>query len=858
MNKTYFILVLFTIVACGQKEGNNNLLNPPQEVSRTWVGPEFWTNPLQDWELKDGWLLCNTSAPNRNIQILTKQLDNGSGDFAMRVDLRNLQEGKEDFKNGWIGFRAGIKGEFDDYRDNAIYGKGIDFGITNNGNLFIGDPSQASTPLTSYHNEEIRLELSGVSSQGKYEVLLKAFTKSNELLAEVKTDTIAGEKLAGNMALVSHYEAKAGKKPNQTSSAQFRNWEISGAKVVDLPEQTFGPILFCQYTLSKKILKLTAQMPPVGDQDGQEVAFQIKKGKDWETIATAAIHHLARTAPFKITDWDDTKDTPYRLKYELYEQGGLKPYYFEGTVRRDPINKENIKIAAFTGNNDLGFPNNDLYGNVKKHDPDMMFFSGDQIYEGVAGYGVQRAPLEKASLDYLRKWYLYGWVFGDLMKDRPTIAIPDDHDVYHGNIWGEAGKATIREGSGFEQQDDGGYKMPAEWVNMVQMTQTSHLPDPFDPTPVKQNIGVYYCDMNYGGISFAVIEDRKFKSAPKAILPKGQIHNGWPQNRDFDAKTEADVPGAKLLGERQLNFLNQWSADWSNRTFMKVLLSQTIFANVATLPSGEIHDKIVPRLRILEPGEYAEDDYPVSDMDSNGWPQTGRDNALRAIRKGFTFHIAGDQHLGSTIQYGIDKYGDAGFAICVPSVSNVWPRRWYPSSKAENWKEGMPRYAGNFEDGFGNKMTVHAVSNPYFTGRKPSRLYDRATGYGIVEINRTTRDISMANWPRDIDPTVEGAKPYEGWPIVVNQMDNYSRKAQAYLPKIEVSGLTQPPVVQITDNATGDIVYTVRAIDHTFSPVVFKEGTYTIEVGDPDQEMRSFEGIASSSNVTDEVIKVEF
>ena len=34
-----------------------------------------------------------------------------------------------------------------------------------------------------------------------------------------------------------------------------------------------------------------------------------------------------------------------------------------------------------------------------------------------------------------------------------------------------------------------------------------------------------------------------------------------------------------------------------------------------------------------------------ADFDANGWPQTGRNRALRAMRKAFAFHIAGDQHL---------------------------------------------------------------------------------------------------------------------------------------------------------------------------------------------------------------------
>ncbi len=42
-------------------------------------------------------------------------------------------------------------------------------------------------------------------------------------------------------------------------------------------------------------------------------------------------------------------------------------------------------------------------------------------------------------LNYLGKWYMFGWAFGDLMRDIPAICTPDDHDVFQGNLWGGQG-----------------------------------------------------------------------------------------------------------------------------------------------------------------------------------------------------------------------------------------------------------------------------------------------------------------------------------------------------------------------------------------------------------------------------------
>ncbi len=46
----------------------------------------------------------------------------------------------------------------------------------------------------------------------------------------------------------------------------------------------------------------------------------------------------------------------------------------------------------------------------------------------------------------------------------------------------------------------------------MERTETSHLPDPYDPRPLQQGIHRYHTDLVYGRVSFAVLEDRKFKT----------------------------------------------------------------------------------------------------------------------------------------------------------------------------------------------------------------------------------------------------------------------------------------------------------------------------------------------------------
>jgi hypothetical protein len=92
------------------------------------------------------------------------------------------------------------------------------------------------------------------------------------------------------------------------------------------------------------------------------------------------------------------------------------------------------------------------------------------------------------------------------------------------------------------------------------------------------------------------------------------------------------------------------------------------------------------------------------------------------------------------------------------------------------------------------------------------------------------------NWPRWEDPSNSKAKPYPGWPVEFQQSDNYGKKAVAYLPTLNISGL-RDPVIQIIDEQTEKILYTIRVNSRIFHPKVFKKGLYTIKVGEPGTDM---------------------
>ncbi|HUT23921.1 MAG TPA: alkaline phosphatase D family protein, partial [Sumerlaeia bacterium] len=728
-------------------------------------------------------------------------------------------------------------------------GGGILAGVDGTRRAVIRDMTVKDCPILSRAGEkpyvvpdEVEIELRGRFDHGDYVLELHVTaTGMRNAVSTTFLGSVAPERLTGGIALVSHPGTRG-------SGARFwfRDLTVEGGKVEAHDDRTCGPILSTQYTLSGGVLKMTAQMMPLGYADTRTAALEILDGDQWKEIGKSEIVRPGYTASFRVENWDATKDTPYRIRYDLIESGlQAKGRHWEGVVRRDPVEKPTIVVAAFTGNHNvrrpgvdreqfswtkdsLWFPHGEIVRNLaKSHKPDLLFFSGDQVYEGASPTGADKG--ENLELDYLYKWYLWCWAFRDLTKDVPCVCIPDDHDVYQGNLWGAGGRKAA-------SQDDGGYTNPPEFVNMVQRTQTSHLPDPYDPTPVEQGIGVYYCAMNYGRVGFAILEDRKFKSSATPLIPDAKIVNGWSKNPDYDPAREGDVPGAQLLGQRQLDFLHNWATDWTGGACMKAVLSQTVFSNVATLPASAEGDGVVPGLERPKPGEYAENDKLAADADSNGWPQTGRNKALREMRRGFAVHIAGDQHLGSLIQYGVEDWRDGGFAFCVPSIANFFPRRWYPPEAGKNQEPGAPKYTGDYLDGFGNHMTVYAVANPAISGREPAALYDSAPGYGIVRFTKPDRTVEFECWPRYADPAdPQNNRQYPGWPKTVGQTDSYNRKAFGHLPKVEVRGMTEP-VIEVIREADDEIVYALRIPGASFTPKVFEKGSYTVRVGDPDTE----------------------
>ncbi|KRE97850.1 hypothetical protein ASG87_15110 [Frateuria sp. Soil773] len=730
-----------------------------------WTGEDLWAQRLQDWCIRDGELVCLHDGPDRTVHVLTHQLGGAAQPFVAEASLRFAGAGGD--ARDAAGFRLGVQGRYrDNYRSAIVTGKGVDVGITRAGVLFVGAVRAAEAIDPARWRGGVRLRLA-VDAQAGAPATLQALDLHGALLGELRAEPQdAGWQ--GNIALLSHAHPRDVQAP--ASTVAFAWARVEGGRLLHRPEQAFGAVYFAQYTVHAGTLKLSAQLAPI-DRPGLPAVLEIERDGRWQRVASAVPHPLARVAAFRVPGWDARTDCAYRVRLALpLKDAGEREYAYAGRIAAEPSGEGRVRALLFSCNWDIGFPDEEVVANVLKQHGDLALFVGDQFYEANGGFGIQKHPLEQSTLDYLRKWIQFGWSYRDVFRAMPSAFLLDDHDMYHGNLWGCGGRPAVERGSEADIQDSGGYKMPAGWVNMAQITQTSHMPDPYDPAPVGQGIGVYYTHWEYAGVSFGIVEDRKFKSVPKDVLPpEAKVWNGYAQNPDYDPARTHWLQ-AQLLGERQMQFLGWWNHRWEKSTRFKVLLSATPLCCLQTLPAGAKDDEVTAKLAIPEPGSYVQGDAPTRDMDSNGWPQNRRDDVLRLLRKNFTLHMTGDQHMASVVQYGVDDYGDSGFAFSGPALGNIWPRRWWPPVGPEHRPlPGRPRYTGDFRDGFGNRMTVHAVANPARTGREPALLYDRATGYAVVDFDAGREQVTMHCWPRFADPDDGPQGQYPDWPITLDK-----------------------------------------------------------------------------------------
>jgi alkaline phosphatase D len=812
----------------GLAEGtfSNDWNSTPDQV---WPGPGYWGNRLHDWEVASNRINAVGASGSRDRRTLHRVGTSIRGDgknfhLSVRTGLHS-GSWNDSARTGFLigsGFNL-------DWRASLLvhdaWGRdfGLFCGMRGNGAAVIEDYSNASTdPLGSIGvipatlPANARIEFDAVGNAPNYDLTVSVY--DGAALVSQATATVSSDRVLGSFGLLSHMGGG-------NSAFWFDDFTGTGGALEHQPDRQLA-IVGAMHTLSRGILKLTAQMMPFDLTTTPKAFLDTWDGNAWNQVAISTIDTnvmSAYNATFRIDGWNDTVDTPYRVRMPL----GGETFTWEGTVRKDPIEKPELVVCGLTGQRissgslqneprdwspqHVWHPHVKPVGYIQKFHPDIIAATGDQIYEG------QPTPADNSSAfarhhDYLGKWIMWLLQWRNLGRDVPMIVIPDDHDVYQGNLWGEGGVPAAK-------QEDGGYVKPAEWVKMVERTMVSNLPDS-DPynveqpaPPIEQGIKTYFTGMVYGRIGIAVIEDRKFKTGKNSPPPENEQH---------------------LLGQRQHDFLDAWALDWSGQD-LKFFVSQSPLANLHTHAGSG----------------YG---FSVNDKDTHGWPVHRRNEAWEHIRKSFSFQLAGDQHLATVALHGVDEPRDAGYSFTVPAFANFFPRCWDLVHNAGGTTGIVSPYKGDFflngngllPDGvtpnltsdFPHHFNVLAAGNPeqYYQrtrGIDPPALHDRGAGYGIVRIEKATRKITFECWPRFADPDhpTTGSQ-YPDWPISISQFSNYGKTLTGFLPAVETG--SENPVIIVTDEYTDETVYGLRIRGDRFLPPVFSNGTYRIDIYEGD------------------------
>lgn len=104
-------------------------------IERSWAGPEYWLNPLQAWEQKNGNLALVASGGDSNCVLLTRSLNETGSFFEMKIKAKAIIDGATEERlqssdqsatdgntegainqAGWLGFQIGLQGAFGLYR----------------------------------------------------------------------------------------------------------------------------------------------------------------------------------------------------------------------------------------------------------------------------------------------------------------------------------------------------------------------------------------------------------------------------------------------------------------------------------------------------------------------------------------------------------------------------------------------------------------------------------------------------------------------------------------------------------------------------------------------------------------------
>jgi len=578
MNKINKLVILFLILTLAircSSEDDSVLYESklPKGIKRHWISEYFWANRLEDWQLSNGRIECiNAKLPLRTVHLLPYSISTDSGSVHLEVEIGTISDNDSLKITDFAGIMLGAGDANDDFRKRAlIHGvhtqsSGIIAAISGNGKILFLDGANHGELLNlaaaeeisvlKYSKEGLFLQIDIKPEGDGYSILLSIIDKkSGSTLSYGKIMGIDRKKIQGNIALV----ANGGRDIND-ASFWFQNLTIKGNKLSYKPQETISPIVGTLFTNFDSELNLIAQFMPLARQDSKEVTLEVTQysKEQWQTLAKAKIDTFSFSAKFKVKLPNPELIYQYRVVYNAKGEDEPKLFYYNGIIPKNVEKQNLVKLALFNNTffsdkqltspnfdftqNNLLFPNKLLTSDIKKQKPDLCVFFGGQVTEKtfeVASY----SSFYELKINYLYKWYLWFWQFGELTAKYPSILLPNNTDYFSSHL-----ETNKKEALSQRLKDK---KDAQDFLKLVYTTQ---------------------CYSN----TFASTEDFDLKNTSFKF---GNINFAFLANNLVDtAQSQLNPLLVDTLPNPYENFLKYWTADWQHSEIKAILTHFPIVA----------------------------------------------------------------------------------------------------------------------------------------------------------------------------------------------------------------------------------------------------------------------------------------
>jgi len=565
--KLFLILVfILQLISCKNDDANLQFISKlSKDIKRTWINENFWANRLQDWQLNNGRIECiNAEFPLRTVHILPYTISRDSGQIHIEIELGTLQQNDSLEVTDFAGVLIGVGSMDDNFKKRAIISgqnkknNGIIVAINGKGKIIYMNNDNKTELLNLAAAEEIgnpQLSKNGLlvyidifPEANKYSINTSIIDKKNEkIISYAKIINLEKNIIQGNIALIAN-----GAKDNNKGSFWFKNLVLKGNKLIYNKNNTIGPIIGTVYSVFENKLKLTAQFMPISKTDNKLVILEMSdyKKENWKEYSKVQIDTLSYTAKFETQIPNSNAIYNYRIVYNQKDANGKsKKIEFLGIISNNKNQQNIIKLAIFKNNSflnnsinlenfDITLPNEKFTTAIKKSNPDLLLFMGNQINTNNQE-PADFSNFKNLRLDYLNKWYLWYLAYGEFTSNNPSMILPSNNDFcVHDTI----DDVKIELSKRLNKKDLSNF---IKLVNTTQFTEEDHQAKDFE-------------SFNFGNISFALINNKlEAKNEADQLQPIFQINENLIDSFEI----------------RKLDFLTNWSTDWTSAD-MKAIITQ--------------------------------------------------------------------------------------------------------------------------------------------------------------------------------------------------------------------------------------------------------------------------------------------